>query len=83
MAKYDPIWNHLKLHGTVSLAIARPLQARVIKGVIHAKDHDLIRKMELADTRKWEKLEYVQEHSKVTMKLVIYDDLKDIAISEL
>lgn len=83
MAKYDPIWNHLKEHGEVSLAIAKPLQARIIKGVIHAKDHDLIRKLELSEKRKFEKIEYVQESSRVKIKLVVYDNLREISLAEL
>ena len=83
MAKYDSIWRHLIIHKKVSLAIALALQPRVIKGVIHAKDHDLLRKLELSEKRKTEKIEYICEASRVTITLVEYDNLKDIRLEEL
>ena len=83
MAKYDEIWHHLIKHRTVTLAIAKTLQPRVIKGVIHAKDHDLLRKLELSEKRKFEQIEYVSESSRVIINLITYDNLKDIKLEEL
>lgn len=83
MGKYDPIWRTLKEKGTVSLAIALPLQARVIKGVIHTKDHDLLYKIELAEKKRSAKLEYVQEQSRVTIKLNVYIDTKELTTADL
>jgi hypothetical protein len=82
MGKYDPIWRTLKEKGSVSLAIAKPLQARVIKGTIHAKDHDLLYKIELDEKKRWAKIEYVQEQSRVTISLKVYIQTKELTTED-
>jgi hypothetical protein len=80
MGKYDPIWRTLKERGSVTLAIAEPLQPRVIKGVIHAKDHDLAYKLQLSEVRKHAKLTYTSEQAKVTIVLTTYINTKDLTL---
>lgn len=82
MGKYDPIWRTLKEKGTVSLAIAKPLQARVIKGTIHAKDHDLLYKLELDAIKRWAKISYTQEQSRVTIVLTTYIVTKELTTAD-
>ena len=84
MAKYDPIWRTLKEKGIVSLAIAPALQPRVIKGVIHAKDHDLAYKLELDNMSppKWAKIVYIQESARVTISLETYIKMKQVTIED-
>lgn len=80
--KYAPIWRHLKEKGTVSLAIAKALQPRVIKGVIHAKDHDLLYKLELSEKRRWAKIDYVCEANRVTITLVIHINTEELTAED-
>lgn len=84
MAKYDPIWRTLKDKGIVSLAIAPALQPRVIKGVIHAKDHDLAYKLELDSMSppRWAKLSYVQEHARVIINLETFIKMKQLTVED-
>lgn len=82
MAKYDPIWRTLKEKKVVSLAIAKALQPRVIKGVIHAKDHDLLYKLELSEKNRWAKLEYICESNRVTITMVIHINTKELTTED-
>lgn len=82
-SKYDTIWITLKQNKQIKLAIHPALQARVIKGVIHCKDHDLIRKMELAQRRKKEKIQYTISGVQVEIKLIEYASLKNLDVAEI
>lgn len=83
MAKYDIIWSAIKQNGSVTLAIPIGIQARVIKGVIHAKDDDYAYKLELIEKKKWAKLSYVKESARVTITLSIYLQTKNLALEDL
>lgn len=82
-SKYDSIWFALKATGSIKLAVPPALQKRVIKGVIHCKDHDLARKFELATIKRKEKITYTRETSLVTIKLTQYISTKDLQLGEL
>lgn len=82
-SKYDSIWENLKLHNTCKVAIPTGVQKRVIKGVIHSKDHDAIRKLEMNSIRKKEKITYVTDGPMVTFTLTQYDNLREITLGDL
>jgi hypothetical protein len=46
---YFPLWNKLKLQGTVQISAPRPFHARIIKAVIKEKHMDLSFKYKLSE----------------------------------
>ena len=75
MARYDVIWNHLKLHSTCAITSPAPLHKRVIKGVIRTKDEDTIFKLECAQRAKKFRLSYTKKGNVITFKLHEYDNI--------
>lgn len=43
--KYEPVWNRLKLNGSIVLQVHRLIAARVVKAVIKEKNQDVSFKM--------------------------------------
>lgn len=81
--KYSPIWDKLKKDKHVTLAIAKPLQPRVIRGVINLKDRDTVFKLQAAEEKKRYIIRYVAEAARVRIFLRAHDDLSAITITDL
>lgn len=69
MRKYQPIWEQLKQKGFCKVAVPKPLQRRVIKGVIKEKDEDIVFKFLSAEDGKWYKLSYVIHGAEITFSI--------------
>lgn len=82
MAKYDEIWESLKAHKSVVLSIHPRLQKRVIKGVIHAKDHDLLFKFAALEACKRYVIDYIAESARVTVVLKEYERVKELSLED-
>lgn len=78
MRKYQPIWDQLKLHGTVSLSATPSLHKRIIKAVIKEKLKDLGYKLLCAESGSIKKLAYETDGKLITFKLEIDKSIRNL-----
>lgn len=67
MRKYQPIWEQIKLHSTVSLAAETKAHARIVKAVRKEKDIDVGWKLLLLE----QGIKY-QLHDKIEGKVITF-----------
>ena len=78
MRKYQPIWEQLKLHSTVSLSATPALHKRIIKAVIKEKLKDLGYKLICAESGTIKKLAYTTNGKLITFNLEIDRSIRNL-----
>lgn len=81
--KYSPLWDKLKKDKHVTVAIAVPLQKRVIRGVINLKDRDRVFKLQAAEEKKRYIIRYLIDGARVRIFLRAHDDISALTITDL
>ena len=71
MRKYEPIWNELKLYGTVSISASLDMHPRIIKAVRKEKWKDAgWRLLRLEEASSKYKLQEIIKEETITFKLI-------------
>ena len=78
MRKYQPIWEQLKLHGTVSLSANPSLHKRIIKAVTKEKLNDLGYKLMCAETSTTKKLLHKTDGKLITFILELDKSIRNL-----
>jgi hypothetical protein len=81
--KYSPIWEQLKTHGHVTLAVPVPLHKRVWRGLVNCKDRDVAFKYAASLANKRYIIEYIAEHARIKILLREFDDLSSLTVTDL
>ena len=72
MARYDSIWKQLKETSHCAITAPTQLHHRIVRGVIKAKDEDIVFKLQQTDKYKRAKLAYKCEGNRVRFFLTQY-----------
>jgi len=81
--KYFSIWNTLKNSGACAIAAPVQLHPRIIKAVIKEKYMDTGFKLQSAESRRFNKIEYRIEGSRISFTMVAYSVLRNLNSGEL
>lgn len=81
--KYLPIWEQLKEHGHVTLAVPVPLHKRVWRGLINCKDSDLGFKLEASEAKKYYIMDQIADHARIKIILREFVDTGALTVADL
>lgn len=81
--KYLPIWEQLKQHGHVTLAVPTPLHKRVWRGLVNCKDRDVAFKLAASISHKRYIMDKISEQSRIKIFLREFDSLNGLSVRDL